>query len=119
MAQWNHAERTLTAKLVYYGPALGGKTTNLQSIHRITDPESKSELVSLKTTGDRTLFFDLLPFDLGRLFGYDVRMQLYTVPGQVAYNSTRRIVLGGADGVAFVADSAPGRERDNRAALEN
>ncbi len=119
MAQWNHTDRTLVAKLVYYGPAMGGKTTNLQQIHRITDPAGDTRLISLNTSGDRTLFFDLLPFDLGRLFGYSIKVQLYTVPGQVRYNTTRRLVLSGADGVVFVADSSHGKVSENRAAWEN
>lgn len=114
MAQWNRTDRTLYAKLVYYGPALGGKTTNLRALHRLTDPEGRETLVSVDTSDDRTLFFDLLPFELGQVFGYKVAIKLYTVPGQVRYDATRRIVLAGADAVVFVADSTPGRERDNR-----
>jgi signal transduction histidine kinase/signal recognition particle receptor subunit beta len=119
LAQWSHADRTLYAKLVYYGPAMGGKTTNLQSLHRITDPESQHELLSVNTSDDRTLFFDLLPFNLGSILGYKVAMKIFTVPGQVRYDVTRRVVLAGADAVVFVADSARGREQDNRTAVEN
>ena len=119
MAQWSHADRTLYAKLVYYGPAYGGKTTNLESLHRLTDPEGEQSLLSLKTSQDRTLFFDLLPFDLGRVFDYQVAVKLYTVPGQVRYDATRRVVLTGADAVVFVADSSPERAAENRASLEN
>ncbi len=119
MAQWNHSERTLYAKLVYYGPALGGKTTNLKTIHRLADPDGKEKLVSLNTSDDRTLFFDLLPIDMGNLLGYKVVIKLYTVPGQVKYDATRRIVLSGSDAVVFVADSNPARERDNRDSWEN
>ena len=119
MAQWSLADRTLYAKLVYYGPALGGKTTNLRVLHQLTDPEGRTELVSVNTKDDRTLFFDLLPFDLGSVLGYKVALKLYTVPGQVHYDATRRAVLSGADAVVFVADSAAGRERDNRLAWDN
>jgi CheY-like chemotaxis protein/signal recognition particle receptor subunit beta len=114
VAQWSLAERTLYAKLVYYGPALGGKTTNLKVLHNVTDPDGQGKLVSLNTANDRTLFFDLLPFDLGSLLGYKVALKLYTVPGQVRYDATRRAVLAGADAVVFVADSDPAREKDNR-----
>ena len=119
MAQWSHAEKVLVAKLVYYGPALGGKTTNLQALHRITDPRGTHKLVSLKTADDRTLFFDLLPFDLGRIFGYTVTLKLFTVPGQVRYDATRRLVLAGADAVIFVADSSRGRRDECRSSFEN
>jgi len=119
VAQWNRSERTLFAKLVYYGPALGGKTTNLKVLHDLTDPEGREKLVSVETADDRTLFFDLLPFELGSLLGYKVAVKLYTVPGQVRYDTTRRVVLAGADAVVFVADSDPAREADNRLAWEN
>src|SRR5262245_57973466 len=95
----------MTAKIVYYGPGLGGKTTNLQHIHRRTAPRSRGEMISLETETDRTLFFDLLPLDVGIIGGMKVRLQLYTVPGQVFYNATRKLVLKGVDGVVFVADS--------------
>ena len=103
--QFSTADRALFVKLVYYGPGLSGKTSNLESIHRLTDPAQRQPMVSLKTSGDRTLFFDLLPFELGRLYGMDVRLKLYTVPGQIQYDLTRKQVLAGADGVVFVADS--------------
>jgi signal transduction histidine kinase len=119
LAQWSHSDRTLYAKLVYYGPAMGGKTTNLQSLHRITDPDSQHELLSVNTSDDRTLFFDLLPFNLGSILGYKVAMKIFTVPGQVRYDVTRRVVLAGADAVVFVADSARDREQDNRTAVDN
>lgn len=119
MAQWSLVERTLYAKLVYYGPALGGKTTNLRVLHSETDPERREKLVSVNTADDRTLFFDLLPFDLGSVLGYKVAVKLFTVPGQVRYDATRRVVLAGADAVVFVADSDPSRERDNRQAWGN
>jgi signal transduction histidine kinase/signal recognition particle receptor subunit beta len=119
MSQWNRTERMLFAKLVYYGPALGGKTTNLKVLHRLTDPEGRARLVSVDTSDDRTLFFDLLPFDLGSVLGYKVAIKLYTVPGQVRYDATRRVVLAGADAVVFVADSDPAREADNRSAWDD
>jgi hypothetical protein len=119
MSQWNRTERVLYAKLVYYGPALGGKTTNLKVLHRLTDPEGLARLVSVNTSDDRTLFFDLLPFDLGSVLGYKVAIKLYTVPGQVRYDATRRVVLAGADAVVFVADSDPAREADNRSAWDD
>ena len=108
MVQFNFSERTIKAKVVYYGPAQSGKTTNLEQIHRITDPEGANRLISLNTAQDRTLFFDLLPFSLGAVSGYDFKVQIYTVPGQVQYNATRRVVLAGADAVVFVADSQRG-----------
>jgi signal recognition particle receptor subunit beta len=101
----NYTSMQVTSKIVYYGPGLCGKTTNLQWIHRKTAPSSRGEMVSLETEADRTLFFDLLPLDVGMIGGMKVRLQLYTVPGQVFYNTTRRLVLKGVDGVVFVADS--------------
>ena len=119
MVQFNFAERTIKAKVVYYGPAQSGKTTNLEHIHRLTDPANNNRLISLNTAQDRTLFFDLLPFSLGAISGYDFKVQLYTVPGQVQYNATRRVVLAGADAVVFVADSRKSVLKENTAALEN
>jgi signal recognition particle receptor subunit beta len=101
----NYTTMQMTAKIVYYGPGLCGKTTNLHWIHSKTAPRSRGEMVSLETETDRTLFFDLLPLDVGVIGGMKVRLQLYTVPGQVFYNATRRLVLKGVDGVVFVADS--------------
>lgn len=95
----------MAAKIVYYGPGLCGKTTNLQFIYRKTSPNSRGEIVSLETETDRTLFFDLLPIDVGTISGFKTRFQLYTVPGQVFYNSTRKLVLRGVDGLVFIADS--------------
>jgi hypothetical protein len=111
--QINRSDRALYLKIVYYGPGLSGKTTNLETLHRLTDPDERQPLVSLKTEQDRTLFFDLLPFDLGRLAGMDVRFKLYTVPGQIQYDTTRKQVLAGADGVVFVADSQSGQQGEN------
>jgi mutual gliding-motility protein MglA len=119
MVQFNFSERTIKAKVVYYGPPQSGKTTNLEQIHRISDPEGSNRLISLNTAQDRTLFFDLLPFSLGTVSGYDFKIQLYTVPGQVQYNATRRVVLAGADAVVFVADSQKGMARENLTAFEN
>ena len=107
MVLFNYTTMQVTAKIVYYGPGLGGKTTNLQYIHNKTAPKSRGEMVSLETEADRTLFFDLLPIDVGVIGGMKVRLQLYTVPGQVMHESTRRIVLQGSDAVAFVADRTP------------
>src|SRR5215475_13609320 len=101
----NYTTMAMTAKIVYYGPGLGGKTTNLQWIHHRTAPTSRGEMVSLETETDRTLFFDLLPLDVGVIGGFKTRLQLYTVPGQVFYNTTRKLVLKGVDGIVFVADS--------------
>ncbi|HHS97527.1 MAG TPA: gliding-motility protein MglA [Chloroflexi bacterium] len=106
--------RELNLKIVYYGPALGGKTTNLQYIHSKTDPRIRSEMVSLKTRGDRTLYFDFLQLELGRVAGLKPRFNLYTVPGQTYYTSTRKLVLQGVDGIVFVADSQAHRLEENR-----
>ncbi len=111
MAFFNYATMQMAAKIVYYGPGLCGKTTNLQYIFNKTSPKSRGEMVSLETESDRTLFFDLLPLEVGVIAGFKTRFQLYTVPGQVFYGETRRMVLKGVDGVVFVADSqAPMRE---------
>ena len=105
MALFNYATRELSAQVVYYGPGLSGKTTNIEMVHKLLNPEQKGRLISLPTETDRTLFFDFLPLDLGQIKGFRVRFHLYTVPGQVFYNATRRLVLQGVDGVVFVADS--------------
>jgi len=105
MVFYNASTRELTAKIVYYGPGLCGKTTNLQVLHRRLDPGTAGELLALSTETDRTIYFDLLPVELGDIRGYTIRFQLATVPGQTAFNETRRIVLKGADGIVFVADS--------------
>src|SRR5690606_32305166 len=105
MVFFNYSTMQMTAKVVYYGPGLCGKTTNLQYIYGHTANDSRGEMVSLETETDRTLFFDLLPIDVGNIGGFSTRIQLYTVPGQVFYNTTRKLVLKGVDGVVFVADS--------------
>lgn len=113
MALIHHASREITAKIVYYGPARSGKTTNLQYVHEHVPAARRGPIVSLATEGDRTLFFDFLPLDLGEISGYNLKVQLYTVPGQVYYETTRRLVLQGADGVVFVADSRPTAQAEN------
>ena len=115
----NYTTMQMTAKIVYYGPGLCGKTTNLHWIHGRTAPSSRGEMVSLETEADRTLFFDLLPLDVGMIGGMKVRLQLYTVPGQVFYNATRRLVLKGVDGVVFVADSQLPALEPNEESLAN
>lgn len=119
MALFNYATRELSAKVVYYGPGLSGKTTNIEMVHRVLRPEQKGRLISLPTETDRTLFFDFLPVDLGQLKGFKVRFHLYTVPGQVFYNATRRLVLQGVDGVVFVADSQAEMAQSNVESLKN
>lgn len=115
----NYAAREITCKLVYYGPGLGGKTTNLQWIYQNTQREAKGKMVTLATESDRTLFFDLLPLSLGTIRGFKTRFQLYTVPGQIFYDASRKLILKGADGVAFVADSQAARFEANIEALRN
>jgi signal recognition particle receptor subunit beta len=115
----NYTAMQMTAKIVYYGPGLCGKTTNLSWIHAKTAPRSRGEMVSLETEADRTLFFDLLPLDVGVIGGLKVRLQLYTVPGQVFYNATRRLVLKGVDGLVFVADSQAPAAEPNEESLSN
>ncbi len=105
MPQLNLGTREIALKIVYYGPARSGKTTNLQQIHALLSPDSRGEMVTLDTQDDRTLYFDFLPVEFGVEGGYQVRLKLFTVPGQVLHRSTRRVVLAGADAVAFVADS--------------
>ena len=101
----NLKEKVVQVKIVYYGPGRCGKTTNLEYINKTYRKQIMSEMVSLKTHGDRTLFFDFLPFNMGQIKGYDLKIQLYTVPGQVKYNATRKLVLKGVDGIVFVADA--------------
>jgi hypothetical protein len=109
----NYSRREITVKVVYYGPALGGKTTNLIQIHDHVAGNQRSELISLKTAEDRTLFFDFLELHLGKIGGLTPRAQLYTVPGQARYEASRKLVLRGADGVVFVGDSQLERQKDN------
>ncbi|MBI5166171.1 MAG: GTPase domain-containing protein [candidate division NC10 bacterium] len=115
----NYAAREINCKLVYYGPGLGGKTTNLQHIYRRVDPGSKGKLISLATETERTLFFDFLPLELGSIKGFKTRFHLYTVPGQVFYDASRKLILKGADGVVFVADSQVERMESNIESLQN
>jgi signal recognition particle receptor subunit beta len=115
----NPIARELSAKIVYYGPGLSGKTTSLQGIHASVRPETRGQLVSLATEGDRTLFFDFLPLKIEQVRGLTLRLQLYTVPGQVFYDATRKLVLNGADGVVFVADSQPLARDSNAEAMAN
>jgi len=117
MALINVAAREIHGKIVYYGPGLCGKTTNLQYIHKRIPQESKGNLLSIATETERTLFFDFLPLDLGKIHGFTIRFHLYTVPGQVLYERTRVAVLNGADGVVFVADSSRERLKDNLESL--
>jgi mutual gliding-motility protein MglA len=119
MAFVNLKKKEVQVKIVYYGPGRGGKTTNLEYIYSKFNHRIKSEMVTIKTHGDRTLFFDFLPVDMGKIKGYDVRLQFYTVPGQVKYNATRRVVLRGVDGVVFVADSMLIRREKNIVSLKN
>src|SRR6185369_3690112 len=119
MVLFNYSTRELTAKIVYYGPGLCGKTTNLQYIHDTMPADKKTKMLSLATESDRTLFFDFLPIEVGDVRGMKVRVQLYTVPGQVFYNETRKIVLKGADGVVFVADSQEEMLEANIESLKN
>ncbi|MEJ2696819.1 MAG: GTPase domain-containing protein [Candidatus Sulfobium sp.] len=119
MALFNYATKEITLKIVYYGPGLSGKTTNLQYLHSALNTSSKGKLLSLSTEADRTLFFDFLPVELGKIRDFSIRFQLYTVPGQVRYNATRRIVLKGADAVVFVADSQSEMREQNIESLDN
>ena len=119
MAFVNLKKKEIQLKIVYYGPGRGGKTTNLEYIHSKFSERIQTDLVAIKTHGDRTLFFDFLPFDIGKIKEYDVKVQLYTVPGQVKYNATRQLVLRGVDGVVFVADSMEVQRDKNRFSLKN
>jgi signal recognition particle receptor subunit beta len=119
MASINYASKEISCKIVFYGPGLSGKTTNLQYVHKKIPPHSKGELISLATDQDRTLFFDFLPVDIGRIHGFSTKFQLYTVPGQVYYNATRKLVLRGVDGLVFVADSQKNKMDENIESLEN
>ena len=115
----NYASREINCKIVYYGPGLGGKTTNLQYIYDSTATHAKGKLISLATETDRTLFFDFLPLELGTVRGFKTRFHLYTVPGQVFYDASRKLILKGVDGVIFVADSQVERMDANVEAIEN
>jgi len=119
MVFFNYATMQMAAKIVYYGPGLCGKTTNLHHIYARTSPQSRGEMVSLETETDRTLFFDLLPIDVGVIGGFKTRLQLYTIPGQVFYNTTRKLVLKGVDGIVFVADSQVAMLEANLESLNN
>jgi small GTP-binding protein len=119
MAFVNLKNKEIQVKIVYYGPGRGGKTTNLEYIYKKFRNRINTEMVTVKTHGDRTLFFDFLPFDIGVINGYDVKIQLYTVPGQVKYNATRRLVLRGVDGIVFVADAMAVRREKNILSLKN
>jgi len=115
----NYAAREINCKIVYYGPGLGGKTTNLKWVYGRSNPTSRGKLISLATETDRTLFFDFLPLDLGTIRGFKTRFHLYTVPGQVFYDASRKLILRGVDGVVFVADSQAARMEANVESLRN
>ena len=119
MSLINYASREINCKVVYYGPGLCGKTTNLQYVHGKMNPETRGKLISLATEMDRTLFFDFLPLELGKIRGFQTRFHLYTVPGQVYYNASRKLILKGVDGVVFVADSQLERMDANIESLYN
>jgi len=119
MAVFNPKDRVIECKIVYYGPGRSGKTTNLEYIFKAGKKYTNSELVSINTKGDRTLFFDFLPLGLGKIRGCDVKVQLYTVPGQAKYSSTRKLVLKNVDGVVFIADSLEIRRKDNLLSLKD
>lgn len=119
MSLVNYSSREIVCKIVYYGPGRSGKTTNLQYIHSQVPDDRKGTMVSLATETDRTLFFDFLPLDLGSISGFQTRFQLYTVPGQVYYDATRKLVLQGADGVVFVADSQRAQQDENLESFRN
>jgi signal recognition particle receptor subunit beta len=119
MASINYAFKEISCKIVFYGPGLSGKTTNLQYVHLKIPAQSRGELISLATDQDRTLYFDFLPLDIGRIHGFSTKFQLYTVPGQVYYNATRKLVLRGVDGLVFVADSQKCKMDENVESLQN
>jgi signal recognition particle receptor subunit beta len=119
MVQINFAQKSVTVKIVYYGPGMSGKTTNLEVVHQRAPESNKGDLTSISTDGDRTLFFDFMPLDLGTVAGMRTQFQLYTVPGQVYYNSTRKLVLQGVDGVIFIADSSASMMEENLESLRN
>ncbi|HMR06780.1 MAG TPA: GTPase domain-containing protein [Polyangiaceae bacterium] len=115
----NHMTKEINCKVVYYGPGLCGKTTNLQYIFEKTNPAAKGKMISLATESERTLFFDFMPLDLGTVKGFKIRLHLYTVPGQVFYDASRKLILKGADGVVFVADSQEERLEANQESVDN
>ena len=119
MSMINYASREINCKIVYYGPGLGGKTTNLEHVYGKVSPETRGKLISLATETERTLFFDFLPVDLGTIRGFSTRFHLYTVPGQVYYNASRKLILKGVDGVVFVADSQIDRMEANQESMQN
>jgi signal recognition particle receptor subunit beta len=119
MSMINYASREINCKLVYYGPGLGGKTTNLEHVYNKVAPDTRGKMVSLATETERTLFFDFLPVDLGTIRGFKTRFHLYTVPGQVYYNVSRKLILKGVDGVVFVADSQIERMEPNIESMQN
>ncbi len=119
MSMINYASREINCKLVYYGPGLGGKTTNLEHVYTKVSPNARGKMISLATETERTLFFDFLPVDLGTIRGFKTRFHLYTVPGQVYYNASRKLILKGVDGVVFVADSQLERMEANIEAMQN
>ena len=119
MSMINYASREINCKIVYYGPGLGGKTTNLEHVYGKTKPDTRGKLISLATETDRTLFFDFLPVDLGTIRGFKTRFHLYTVPGQVYYNASRKLILKAVDGIVFVADSQVERMEANQEAMQN
>jgi hypothetical protein len=119
MSMINYASREINCKIVYYGPGLGGKTTNLEHVYQKVSPNTRGKLISLATESERTLFFDFLPVDLGTIRGFKTRFHLYTVPGQVYYNASRKLILKGVDGIVFVADSQVDRMEANQEAMQN
>ena len=119
MSMINYASREINCKLVYYGPGLGGKTTNLEHVYGKVQPDTRGKLISLATETERTLFFDFLPVDLGTIRGFKTRFHLYTVPGQVYYNASRKLILKGVDGIVFVGDSQVERMEANQEAMQN
>lgn len=119
MSMINYASREINCKIVYYGPGLGGKTTNLEHVYGKVKPDTRGKLISLATETERTLFFDFLPVDLGTVRGFKTRFHLYTVPGQVYYNASRKLILKGVDGIVFVADSQVERMEANQEAMQN
>ncbi len=119
MSMINYASREINCKIVYYGPGLGGKTTNLEHVYGRVQPDTRGKLISLATETERTLFFDFLPVDLGTIRGFKTRFHLYTVPGQVYYNASRKLILKGVDGIVFVADSQIERMEANQEAMQN